>query len=82
MNNYDNRLKEAWERVPSHRQKSILEELERKAYKQDFEVNNEENKVYSTVSSDNPLEPIADVIVDALGGVGVLWRCITGTYKK
>lgn len=84
MLNYDKRLNDAWEKVPSHRQKDILDDLERKAYKQDFssnEVNKQENAVYTNNDS-NILEPIADVIVDALDGAKILWQCITGKYNK
>lgn len=84
MNNYNKRMNEAWDRIPSHRQKDILYDLEHKAYNQDFstnEVNKTENSVYSNNSNENILEPVADMIVDAIGGAKVLWKCITGTYK-
>lgn len=84
MLNYKERVNQAWEKIPNHRQKAILEELERKAYNQDFsssEVNKQENNVYNH-NEGNILEPIADIIVDAIEGACILVSYMLGKYKK
>lgn len=59
MLNYDDRLKEAWSKVPEHRQRQILEEMEHKAYNQDFVE-------YTNKDEDNILAPLVDALVDCV----------------
>lgn len=61
MLDYRDRLNEAWDKIPQHRQKGILEELEHKAYSQDFtEITSDEYE------DSNPLEPLANIIANIL----------------
>lgn len=62
MLDYKDRMNQAWDKVPEHRQKEILEELEHKAYQQDFTPMIRTNAT-TEYEGPNPLEPIADCIV-------------------
>lgn len=65
MLDYRNRLNEAWDKIPQHRQKELLEELEHKAYQQDFTPTIRTNDT-TEYEGPNPLEPVADFIVNIL----------------
>ena len=59
MLNYNERLNEAWEKVPEQHKKQLLEELEHKAYNQDFIE-------YTNEDEDNILAPIVDALIDCI----------------
>ena len=59
MLNYNERLNEAWEKVPEQHKKQLLEELEHKAYNQDFIE-------YTKEDEDNILAPIVDAFIDCI----------------
>ena len=77
MLDYKNRLNEAWDKIPEHRQKDILEEIEHKAYQQDFTPTMRTNEV-TEYEGPNPLEPLADCIVkimeDCADGLVILGK--------
>lgn len=62
MIDYNKRAQEAFEMIPSQRQKEILEDLESKAYKQSF----------NNPQEDNILSLIADSTI-LLGKLGSKW---------
>lgn len=73
MLDYNKRLNDAWAKVPTHRQKEILEDLEHKVAVQQFSSSNLEdsNSVKSSDSEDNILEPLVDLLLE-----GVTYMCI------
>lgn len=57
MLNYNDRLNEAWEKVPEQHKKQLLEEMEHKAYTQDFQHYDD---------SCNVIEIVIDAIIDVI----------------
>lgn len=57
MLNYNDRLNEAWNKVPEQHKKAMLEEMEHKAYTQDFQ---------SYDDSCNVIEIVIDAIIDVI----------------
>lgn len=74
MLNYEDRIMDAFNQIPTHRQKGILEDLEHKAYTNDYEE--EIIKEVSVTSEKNILEPIANWLYEAISGIPVLIRLI------
>ena len=65
MLNYNDRLNQAWDKVPEQHKKQILEELEHRAYQQDFnDYTNDEECNYD--DSCNPIEILVDAIIDCI----------------
>ena len=84
MLNYNERMNKAWEQIPQHRQKEILDELEHKAYQQDFSrgIKEVEPIKWTTDSEGNIMEPIADLIYTGLKGIKWLVKDIIETFSK
>lgn len=84
MLDYKDRMNQAWDKVPEHRQKEILEELEHKAYQQDFTATIRTNTT-SEYEGPNPLEPLADCIVsvmrDCADAIVLIGRHMKNTFK-
>lgn len=82
MLDYKDRLNNAWDKVPQHRQKDILEELEHKAYNQDFTV----KPNTTSQNNNNPLEPLADCIVslmnDCADAIVLIGRVIKTKFRN
>lgn len=82
MLDYKDRLNDAWDKVPQHRQKAILEELEHKAYKQDFDTCNSD----TSCERNNLLEPLAESIVsvmnDCADAIVIIGRLIKQKFIK
>ena len=61
MLNYNDRLNQAWDKVPEQHKKQLLEELEHKAYQQDF---TEDKCNYD--DSCNVIEILVDAIINCV----------------
>ena len=64
MLNYNERLNEAWNKVPTQYQKQLLEEIEHKAYIQDFTYTEEDKCNYD--DNCNPIEVLVDAFINVI----------------
>lgn len=64
MLNYNDRLNQAWDKVPEQHKKQILEELEHKAYQQDFTYTAEDNCSYD--DNYNIIEVVIDAVINCI----------------
>ena len=65
MLNYNDRLNQAWDKVPEQHKKQLLEELEHKAYQQDFNDYTKDEKC-NYDDSCNVIEILVDAIIDCI----------------